>query len=727
MIKISGLSKEFKSLNRRKVILDKISLELSTGRIVVIIGESGSGKSTLLDILSLNDLDYIGTYYFNGSLVSVENLQRLKKSIVFLNQGQTLFYELNTKDNTLLINSRISKDIFKNFIRRFGLTISIKKKTKFLSGGEKQRVGVVRTLSRNSKVLILDEPTSNLDNLNKTHFIDELRKYRNNRLIIIATHDKDLVDIADDVYRIKDTRITKVKSNGLKKSNQSLETMSNNNYLLLIFKDILSNKKRTLLFISALSNGLIGLLLGFVIVSGFENFFVDLLINEVPSKQSIVYPNNYISNQYYKTKPVLVSNENILISTELFNFYDQKSDLINNVNVVEGLKDNEIILELDEKYYQEFLKFNKSTLTLRHEGNEINLLVRNFYISNSNQIKVSKDYTNFILDGLKLNNKFETIDVLNYNDISQLANIARSNRLIMLRDHFLVKDKTDYLNYFDINSFDGALVCNKDYKIYCDANSSNAYIDLIINGKANLVKVNNDKNVSISSKLFELLDNSLVTIKYDNLDVITNNKIEVYISDAIEANIPFKIFTDYNLFKYGHGVQAEYLLIEKNKSITLPSNQFRIVNPFDEYYKSFKEILDFVMLGFLIYSFVSLLLGFITVMLLILLELDSKRKHVGTLLLIGWSKHEIRLWIVASSIIKAFATIIITMIFLTFSVNSLNNIIKDVSDIEIKFYLPDVQILIVLVISLVLIVGNIALFHTNSLLKISPKKLISGK
>jgi ABC-type antimicrobial peptide transport system permease subunit len=154
-------------------------------------------------------------------------------------------------------------------------------------------------------------------------------------------------------------------------------------------------------------------------------------------------------------------------------------------------------------------------------------------------------------------------------------------------------------------------------------------------------------------------------------------------------------------------------------------SNYKIVSPYDTYLLSFKEILDAVFIGFLVYSLISLLLGVVTVSVLIILELDSRKKHIGTLMLLGWSSNQIRIWVVSNSIIKTILTILITSAMIQISINTLNVVIKEVSTILIVFNYPPIKIMLILIISLLLIIGNISLFHVNFLLKNPPKKLIS--
>ena len=735
MIKITSLTVEFVTPIDKKTVLNGIDLELSKSNLVVVIGNSGSGKSTLLDVLSLNNLNFNGTYYFNNCNVKTISLDALKRKIVYLNQGQSLFDKLTAFNNTKLINSRISISIFKAIVDRFGLVKIKNKKIEQLSGGEKQRVGIIRSISKNCELLILDEPTSNLDKANRSYFINEIYKYKRDRLIIIATHDQELINKADLVLSIVNGKlITSKKAKISDYSKNEIVKVSKNGIIDLLVSDLLNNKKKLFVFISAMSNGILGLLMGFVIVAGFESMFISILVDQVATELSVVYPTVKSERDELNYRYVYLSDQPLIITGGYFNLIDFNSDLLNNSKIDNSLMSNQVILYLNnstyDKYYLDNQFKNPKEISFSYNSRTVTLKVVNTIKSEYNSLQVSNDFPEVIVKNLDLSNVLVKTKVINITDNAMssdldLLKIASLYRLKKSGNYITEVEEGEYFNKFDFSNFNNYLICNPSYKIYCDLNAATAYVNLNINGKDMFLKVSNDKNISISSEIHKNLDSRDLKIKFNNDVIIDSKYYSIFESSLVEIKMPYNILVDNLKINFGQIVQADYLLVNKKLQSNNALSNYKILSPYEVYLESFQEILDAVFIGFLIYSLVSLLLGIVTVSILIILELDSRRKHIGTLMLLGWTGVQIKIWIIANSIIKTILTILITSIMVHISINTLNVVIKEVTDIVIVFSYPSLNIMLILIISLLLIIGNISLFHVNYLLKTTPKKLIN--
>ena len=735
MIKITNLSVQFSTPIDDKVVLKNVNLNLESNNLVIVRGGSGSGKSTLLDVLTLNNLNFRGSYYYNNNNVKTSNNKIIKSRIVYLNQGQALFGKFDALENTKLINSKIAYNIFSAVMAKFNLGKIRTKIIELLSGGEKQRVGIVRSLSKNCDLLVFDEPTSNLDYENRTNFIEEISKYKAGKLIIIATHDNDLIKQADTLITIDDGILSCTRKNRSKNAFYISKTSLNkNNVINLIFKDLLTNKKRLLLFISAMSNGLLGLLLGFVIVSGLEGMFISILVDQVATELSVVYPALKKERTELEHKFVYISDNPIIISSEYINFIDSTTDLISSAQIDNQLTNNQIVLLLNDKDYEKYRlnapALDRSDLNLKYNDKTQALQLKNVISSNKNSLRVSKDFIDIVVNGLGLGEIYKKTRVLNLtldnpSDNVLISQIASMYRLNKQGNYIREVETGNYLNQFDLNNFNDYLICNPDYKIYCDLNSASAYFELKINGKNYFAKVNDGPTLSLSSELFKSLNSSNVEVLFNDSLIVSSFEYTLFESNEIELTLPYNIFTNHLINYYGPMVQAQHLLLNKEDQAPNTLSNYKLISPYELYLDSFKEILDAVFIGFLVYSSISLLLGIVTVSILIILELDSRKKHIGTLMLLGWSSNEIRIWIVSSSIIKTVLTLMITSIMINISINTLNVVIKEVSTILIVFNYPPLNIMLVIVIGLLLIIGNISLFHVNYLLKSPPKKLIS--
>jgi molybdopterin-binding protein len=178
-----------------KIVLDDINLKISQGEVLALLGPNGSGKTTLLKILAFIEKPTKGDVYFNGEKVVNKNLEqvRLGSSMVF--QKTTLFS--TTVYNNVAYGLRIRRthkneieEEVNNALKLVRLKGFEKKQAKKLSGGEQQRVALARALVLDTKLLLLDEPTANLDPKNAS-IVEEAIAAANRELkttIVIATH-----------------------------------------------------------------------------------------------------------------------------------------------------------------------------------------------------------------------------------------------------------------------------------------------------------------------------------------------------------------------------------------------------------------------------------------------------------------------------------------------------------------------------------------------------------
>ena len=212
IIDIKQLTKTFMDGNKKLNVLKDINLQIEEGSIVTIKGPSGSGKSTLLSIIGTLDNADSGELSINGKKIQDElNIDKLRnKSIGFVFQFHNLIAELTLEENVCLPKMIAKKQIDKNQINElfdyFDLKDRMKSFPNDLSGGEKQRVAVMRAIINNPSVIIADEPTGNLDKENVLKMISLFQKLNIEKklTIIIATHDENVFDIGHKKYQLVD-------------------------------------------------------------------------------------------------------------------------------------------------------------------------------------------------------------------------------------------------------------------------------------------------------------------------------------------------------------------------------------------------------------------------------------------------------------------------------------------------------------------------------------------
>jgi cell division transport system ATP-binding protein len=185
----------------QETVLDKVSLDLASGEFVFLVGPSGSGKTTLFRLLSCEILPTSGEIQFLDQIISARLPGR---QVVWLRRqiGQ-VFQDLKLiADRTIKENIEIALDIFdtphqtlEEVLELVGLVNKANLFPAQLSEGEKQRAGIARALIYRPKVLLVDEPTSNLDPANSWQIIKLLKKVnQEGTALIVATHDEDIVN-----------------------------------------------------------------------------------------------------------------------------------------------------------------------------------------------------------------------------------------------------------------------------------------------------------------------------------------------------------------------------------------------------------------------------------------------------------------------------------------------------------------------------------------------------
>ena len=212
-LSLKNISKKYKD----KEILKNISFDIKEGELICILGPSGCGKTTLLNIIGGFVSDFSGDVLLSDE--NINNIPPEKREIATVFQSYGLFTHKNVIDNVsyglklLKIDKHMRKKRARDMLEKVGLAGYEKKKIKELSGGEQQRVAIARSMVLNPKLLLLDEPLSNLD----VHLRDVMRK-EIKRIqkefgvtMIIVTHDQeDAFKLADRVIVINEGRIEQV-------------------------------------------------------------------------------------------------------------------------------------------------------------------------------------------------------------------------------------------------------------------------------------------------------------------------------------------------------------------------------------------------------------------------------------------------------------------------------------------------------------------------------------
>ena len=203
-IQISHLQKSY-----TRPVLTDINLEVTNDSDVTIVGKSGSGKSTMLNILGLVEGYDAGEYRFNGTLIrnGIDYARLRLENIGFIFQSYNLIPTLSCKENILLptlYNRRNQVQSFDELVELLDLGPLLSQRVTTLSGGEKQRVAIARSLILDPCLILADEPTGNLDPKNRDIIMNLLRhEHEKGRGIVLITHDMEIAKQADSVYLLE--------------------------------------------------------------------------------------------------------------------------------------------------------------------------------------------------------------------------------------------------------------------------------------------------------------------------------------------------------------------------------------------------------------------------------------------------------------------------------------------------------------------------------------------
>jgi len=201
--------------SRKNNVLSNINLLIKKGKFINIVGQSGSGKSTLIDLLLGVIKPTSGTIKSDDVSIHV-NLEKWFSYIGYVPQSVNLLdddFIVNITmsfSNGLVNLQKIEDCICKAGLSEFidslpsGLNTKLGENGKMISGGQKQRLGIARALYHNSKLIILDEPTSSLDAVISEEIMKTLKKLTPQHTIVMITHNLDLNKYADEVYVLRD-------------------------------------------------------------------------------------------------------------------------------------------------------------------------------------------------------------------------------------------------------------------------------------------------------------------------------------------------------------------------------------------------------------------------------------------------------------------------------------------------------------------------------------------
>jgi len=357
MIELQAVSKKYSE----QEVLRNISYTFEKSKVYFITGESGCGKTTLLNIIGGIDEDYEGIVLFKGQDISLFNQKEkkefLSKGVSYISQFPVTFQNLTGK-----LNLRFPRFVNKQAKEQemaFIKNVELKKNTKKLSIGEKQRVCINRCINQNAEVILADEPTSSLDKEYKQEVMESLISLAKDKVLIVVTHDLELAKkYGDEIIKIEKGRIRKRKTKKVV-PNETLEKSSIRlslfNSLRISKKLYKSEKKKNFMYNYSLVIGIVLLAFSTILTEGLMSYFQKQLLRKENS--------NYIEIKYdyqelidedyeeiilnvgkryfdykYKCEDIIVTTsfeekEFQFLSDGFVNYYESSSLLDNEINM----------------------------------------------------------------------------------------------------------------------------------------------------------------------------------------------------------------------------------------------------------------------------------------------------------------------------------------------------------------------------------------------------------
>ena len=220
-VKVVDVEKTYRLGENKVHALRGINMELKKGEFVAFIGPSGSGKTTLLNLIGVLDKPSKGKIYVDNidlTLLKEKDLTTLRRhTIGFIFQFYNLIPVLSAVENVELpmliagVQTKDRENRARELLKMVGLGDRLNHRPDELSGGEQQRVAIVRALANKPSIVLADEPTGDLDSKTGKEIVQALRDLSNQEgaTVIIVTHDPTVASLASKVFEMRDGMIIK--------------------------------------------------------------------------------------------------------------------------------------------------------------------------------------------------------------------------------------------------------------------------------------------------------------------------------------------------------------------------------------------------------------------------------------------------------------------------------------------------------------------------------------
>lgn len=626
MLELKNITKKYDE----KIIFENLNVQFNKPNTINgIIGKSGSGKTTLFNILFGLDNDYEGVYTIDEQDVKSFDLKKWDE--IRRNEIHIVFQDFKLIENftvleNLILTLNCKEDEAKDALEKLDILSLENTKVKNISGGEKQRLAIARALIKNPKILLLDEPTGNLDDVHAEMIMKCIQSLRNEQMMIfIISHDQRVMDYCDNIYVLENKTLKLEKENKEVVSSYSKksapEKIKSHN-IKYVLKTMQRNSKDIIINYIPVS-------IIFMLFMTIFLFFYSISINDlyefysgIDNKTIYVSTTHYTKqylNECSKNNYVIISNDGTRIS------FSNKD-----------LKDVKNILGVNEaKLYN-----GNVETSVDYTGNELNLVLdKNSF---SSKVKKTKSYVHF---PDKVQMEFKTLTVpypyikhYNPKHIELLYGNYPVKNEILIPD-FLAYNylKNETLNTLVKKSIELPIIDEKRNQINQIYKVSGIY------------KTNYENNIGLTEYIYTSYQN------YDFLDLFqTQESYKNHVNDFNQENkihdIQKTVFKDYDSYLKAIGTGLDDMIIvckSKNdvKNVTKELNKLfphlRLMSQYEFKNGEFREsYIRTVLINIGIIVLVALILGII-ILFLNKGYIRKRNKELAVLYALGRSKKDV--------------------------------------------------------------------------------------
>lgn len=626
MLELKNITKKYDE----KIIFENLNVQFNkTNTINGIIGKSGSGKTTLFNILFGLDNDYEGVYTIDEQDVKSFDLKKWDE--IRRNEIHIVFQDFKLIENftvleNLILTLNCKENEAKDALEKLDILSLENTKVKNISGGEKQRLAIARALIKNPKILLLDEPTGNLDDVHAEMIMKCIQSLKNEQMMIfIISHDQRVMDYCDNIYVLENKTLKLEKENKEVVSSYSKKSASEkikSHNIKYVLKTMQRNSKDIIINYIPVS-------IIFMLFMTIFLFFYSISINDlyefysgIDNKTIYVSTTHYTKqylNECSKNNYVIISNDGTRIS------FSNKD-----------LKDVKNILGVNEaKLYN-----GNVETSVDYKGNELNLVLdKNSF---SSKVKKTKSYIHF---PDKVQMEFKTLTVpypyikhYNPKHIELLYGNYPVKNEILIPDFLAynyLKNKT--LNTLVKKSIELPIIDEKRNQVNQIYKVSGIY------------KTNYENNIGLTEYIYTSYQN------YDFLDLFqTQESYKNHVNDFNQENkihdIQKTVFKDYDSYLKAIGTGLDDMIIvckSKNdvKNVTKELNKLfphlRLMSQYEFKNGEFREsYIQTVLINIGIIVLVALILGII-ILFLNKGYIRKRNKELAVLYALGRSKKDV--------------------------------------------------------------------------------------